>query len=237
MVMPLSSAFKNREVGFDLRIYDKDGEDPAVAMATWQFAPGGPAGDELQPEEYGTLVLGVPLIDLLQSRETFQEFPCRDGMVELTGGWSEESLKLAVTVPDLDVQTAGNPEGADRVEFYLDLVNDRPPVVDPARFVRIASTAGGSKAITRGDDLEAMTQSFTFTGEVQATASADSYSVVLTLPWEDLGLVSGPQRGWFLGLDVRVVDEDPGGADTFSWSDSDVLDSSLFPELRLFTLE
>jgi hypothetical protein len=40
-----------------------------------------------------------------------------------------------------------------------------------------------------------------------------------------------------LGLEVRVVDEDASGADTFSWSDSAVLDSNLFPELRLFTVE
>lgn len=236
MVMPLSSAGKNREIGFDVRIYDRDGDDPAVAMATWQF-DGETPGDELQPGEYGTLVLGVPLIDLLQGREAFQAFPCRDGMVELSGSWSQESLALTVTVPDDDVRTAGSPEGADRVEFYLDLVNDLPPVVDPARFVRIASTAGGSKAITRGNDLEALTQTFTFTGEVQATASPGSYTVAVALPWEDLELVSGPQRGWFLGLDVRVVDEDAGSAATFSWSDSAVLSSSLFPELRLFTVD
>jgi hypothetical protein len=142
-----------------------------------------------------------------------------------------------VTVPDDEVKTSGTPGGADRVEFYLDLVNDLPPVVDPARFVRISSTAGGSKAITRGDDLADLTQTFTFTGDVQATASAESYSVTLSLPWEDLDLVSGPQRGWFLGLDIRVVDEDTGGTDTFSWSDAADLDSGLFPELRLFSAE
>ena len=235
MVMPLTAASKNLGVGFDMRIYDKDGEDP-VAMATWQF-DGATTGDDLQPAEYGTLVLGVPLIDLLQSREAFQAFPCRDGMVEVTGTWSDTDLNLTVTVPDNEVQTAGTPEGADRVEFYLDLVNNRPPSVDPARFVRIASTAGESVAITRGNDLADLTQAFTFTGDVRATASAESYSVAVTLPWEDLELVSDPQRGWFLGLEIRVVDEDTNGASTFSWSDSGVLDSNLFPELRLFTVE
>jgi hypothetical protein len=236
MVMPLSSVGKNREVGFDVRIFDKDGDDPAVAMATWRF-DGDTAGNELRPEEFGTLVLGVPLLDLLPGREAFQAFPCRDGMVEVTGTWSDEELTLTVTVPDDEVKTSGTPGGADRVEFYLDLVNDLPPVVDPARFVRISSTAGGSKAITRGDDLADLTQTFTFTGDVQATASAESYSVTLSLPWEDLDLVSGPQRGWFLGLDIRVVDEDTGGTDTFSWSDAADLDSGLFPELRLFSAE
>jgi len=235
MVMPLTAASKNLGVGFDMRIYDKDGED-SVAMATWQF-DGATTGDELQPAEFGTLVLGVPLIDLLQSREAFQAFPCRDGMVEVTGTWSETELNLNVTVPDNEVQTAGNPDGADRVEFYLDLVNNRIPSVDPARFVRIASTAGENVAITRGNDLADLSQAFTFTGDVQATASAESYSVAVTLPWEDLELVSNPQRGWFLGLEIRVVDEDTNGASTFSWSDSDVLDSNLFPELRLFTVE
>jgi hypothetical protein len=235
MVMPLSVVGKNRGVGFDVRIYDKDGDDP-VAMATWQF-DGETPGDDLQPAEYGTLVLGVPLIDLLQSREAFQAFPCRDGMVEVTGGWSETDLTLTVTVPDDEVNTAGTMEGADRVEVYLDLVNNRPPVVDPARFVRIVSTAGESVTITRGNDLADLTQAFTFTGDVRATAAAESYTVAISLPWEDLELVSDPQRGWFLGLEIRVVDEDAGGPSTYSWSDSAVLDSDLFPELRLFTVE
>jgi hypothetical protein len=236
MAMPLSAVGKNRGLGFDVRIYDKDDENP-IAMATWQFDGAGIAGDELQPAEFGTLVLGVPLIDLLQSREAFQAFPCRDGMVEVTGGWSETDLMLTVTVPDDEVNTAGTPDGADRVEVYLDMVNNRPPSVDPARFVRIVTTAGGNEEITRGDDLAAVTQNFTFTGEVQATSSAGMYSIALTLPWEDLELVSSPQRGWFLGLEIRVVDEDSGGAETFSWSDSAVLDSNLFPELRLFSVE
>jgi hypothetical protein len=208
-----------------------------MAMATWQFDGGGVLGDELQPAEFGTLVHGVPLIDLLQSRDAFQAFPCRDGMVEITGGWSETDLTLTVTVPDDEVNTAGTPDGADRVEVYLDLVNNRPPSVDPARFVRIVTTAGGNEEITRGNDLASLTQNFTFTGEVQATSAAGVYSIAITLPWEDLELVSSPQRGWFLGLEIRVVDEDAGGADTFSWSDSAVLDSNLFPELRLFTVE
>ena len=235
MAMPLSAVGKNRTVGFDMRIYDKDGDNP-MAMATWQF-DGATTGDELQPDEFGTLVLGVPLIDLLQSRDAFQAFPCRDGMVEVTGTWSETDLTLTITVPDDEVQTAGTMEEADRVEVYLDLVNNRPPSVDPARFVRIVTTAGGSEEITRGNDLAAVTQNFTFTGVVQATASAGTYSIFITLPWEDLELVSSPQRGWFLGLEIRVVDEDAGGTDTYSWSDSTVLDSSLFPELRLFTVE
>jgi hypothetical protein len=236
MAMPLAAVGKNRGVGFDVRIYDKDGEDP-VAMATWQFDGGGVLGDELQPAEFGTLVLGVPLIDLLQSRDAFQAFPCQDGMVEVTGTWSETDLILTITVPDDEVNTAGTPDGADRVEVYLDLVNNRPPSVDPARFIRIVTTAGGSEEITRGNELESLNQNFTFTGVVQATASAGVYSIFITLPWEDLELVSSPQRGWFLGLEIRVVDEDSGGATTYSWSDCANLDSDLFPELRLFTAE
>jgi len=235
MVMPLSASSKNLGVGFDMRIYDKDGEDP-VAMATWQF-DGASVGDNLQPAEFGTLVLGVPLLDLLQSRDAFQAFPCRDGMVEVTGTWSEADLTLTITVPDDKVQTAGTMEGADRVEVYLDLVNNRPPSVDPARFVRIVTTAGGSEEITRGNELGSLNQNFTFTGVVQATASARAYSIFITLPWEDLELVSSPQRGWFLGLEIKVVDEDDGGVEVFSWSDSAGLDSNLFPELRLFTVE
>jgi hypothetical protein len=235
MVMPLASVGKNRQIGFDIRIYDKDGEDP-MAVATWQFDSES-FGDELRPEEFGTLVLGVPLLDLLQSRKAFTSFPCGDGMVELNGTWSAEALTLTVTVPDDEVLTAGTPEGADRVEIYLDLINDLPPVVDPARFIRIASTAGGNLAITRGNDPTDVTQAFTFTGDVQATTSAGSYSISLSLPWEDLELVSNPRRGWFLGLEIRVVDEDFGGASIYSWSDSTDLDSSLFPELRLFTVE
>jgi hypothetical protein len=158
-------------------------------------------------------------------------------MVEVTGTWSETELILNVTVPDDEVQTAGTPDGADRVEVYLDLANNRPPVFDPARFVRIASTAGESVAVTRGNNLTSISQAFTFTGDVRATASAESYTVAISLPWEDLELVSDPQRGWFLGLDIRVVDEDANGSGTFSWSDSEVLDNNLFPELRLFTVE
>jgi hypothetical protein len=236
MVMPLSAVGKNREIGFDMRIYDKDEEDP-VAMATWQFDGGAILGDDLLPSEFGTLVLGVPLIDLLQSREAFQAFPCRDGMVEVTGAWSETDLTLTVTVPDDDVKTAGTLEEADRVDIYLDLVNNYPLFVDPARFIRVVSTAGGSKEVTRGNDLDDPTQNFTFTGTVQATAAAGRYSVALTLPWEDLELVSSPQRGWFLGLEIRVEDRDDSGAGTFSWSDSADLNSDFFPELRLFTVE
>jgi hypothetical protein len=56
------------------------------------------------------------------------------------------------------------------------------------------------------------------------------------MPWADLG-IERPERGWFLGLQLRLIDEDAGKTATVSWSDGEGLDPALWPELRLFSLD
>jgi len=60
----------------------------------------------------------------------------------------------------------------------------------------------------------------------------------VVIPWADLQLNSQlPQRGWFFGLEIRVVDEDEGRTGTTSWSDSVELVPDDWSELRLFSVE
>ena len=75
-----------------------------------------------------------------------------------------------------------------------------------------------------------------FSGQVTATTRADGYSIELTWPWADLQLSEQPQRGWFLGFEVEIYDEDEAGLGLHSLSDG-IGQPGLWSELRLFAVE
>ena len=75
-----------------------------------------------------------------------------------------------------------------------------------------------------------------FSGRVTATTRTDGYSIDLFWPWGDMQMGEDPQRGWFLGLEVEVIDEDSGGQARYSLSDG-TRQPELWSELRLFATE
>ncbi len=234
--MPLSDVGKNRQVDFDLRQTDRDGQN-APTLLTWVFDPS-QAGQD--PEQYGRLVLGVPLLTLLAGEGGAAGFAGADGQVNIDGWWDEDALHLNVDVVDDEVLLSGQGgdlEGADRVEFWLDLANGQPPALEPARFYRVTGTAGGNSAYAAGPDPANVTDlGITFSGQVLSTTRTDGYAVELTMPWSDLQFDTEPQRGWFLGIEVKVVDEDAAGAQTHAWSDA-AGSPNLWSEIRLFSVE
>jgi cellulose/xylan binding protein with CBM9 domain len=240
IVLPLSERFKNRRVPFDVRVYDKDGAE-TPALATWCFDPRR-QGEEPLFDDYGDLILGVDVLDVLEQPGPTSTFPGSDGLVEINGSWNQNGLTLEVNVPDGDVRTQANDDdltGADRVEVFLDLGNGVPDIVDSIRFVRVTASAGGSKTYAGGWDPNALeTIHFGFTGTVTGTTTPEGYKIEVVVPWSDLQLNPQlPQRGWFFGVEIRVVDEDDGWTGTTSWSDSIELAPDDWPELRLFSAE
>ncbi|MBW1806651.1 MAG: hypothetical protein JRJ87_00560 [Deltaproteobacteria bacterium] len=240
IVLPLSERRKNLRVPFDLRVYDRDAaENPA--LATWCFDPRR-QGEEPLLEDYGDLVLGVDLLDVLEQNGPTRTFPGSDGLVQISGKWDQAGLTLEVNVPDDDVRTQANNDdlaGADRVEFWLDLDNGVPTILESIPFLRVTASVGGSKTYAGGWDPNALeTIHFGFTGTVSGTTTSDGYQIEVVIPWADLQLNSQlPQRGWFFGLEIRVVDEDEGLTGTTSWSDSVELVPDDWSELRLFSVE
>ncbi|MBW1870561.1 MAG: hypothetical protein JRJ19_00760, partial [Deltaproteobacteria bacterium] len=240
IVLPLSERRKNLRVPFDLRVYDRDAaENPA--LATWCFDPRR-QGEEPLLEDYGDLVLGVDLLDVLEQNGPTRTFPGSDGLVQISGKWDQAGLTLEVNVPDDDVRTQANNDdlaGADRVEFWLDLDNGVPTILESIPFLRVTASVGGSKTYAGGWDPNALeTIHFGFTGTVSGTTTSDGYQIEVVIPWADLQLNSQlPQRGWFFGLEIRVVDEDEGRTGTTSWSDSVELVPDDWSELRLFSVE
>ncbi|HOX42027.1 MAG TPA: hypothetical protein PK668_00440 [Myxococcota bacterium] len=239
--LPLPAPAKNGGVGFDVRVWDLDAGG-APSVLTWVFDPRTP-GAEPSPAGYGRLVLAPALLDLLprgQGPSARASLAGRDGLVALDGAWDELGLTLAVDVPDDAVQTAGGGEeltGADRVELWLDLANGLPPALERHRFVRLLASAGGQAVLAAGPAPGAIdTGGVAFTGQVVGAAHAGGYLIEAYLPWADLGLEAGAQRDWFLGLEVLVQDEDPGGAQGAGWS-ADPARPELWNELRLFDLE
>jgi len=241
LTLPLPGAVKNGAVGFDLRLWDVDAAGPG-SMLTWAFDPRQP-GAEPGPEVFGRLVLAPWLLDLVPAREgpsAGASFAGTDGAVRLDGSWDELGLVLRVEVPDDEVRPAGagaELEGADRVELWLDLANGLPPALERHRFLRLVASAGGQGSLAAGPTPEAVTSAgVAWSGWVTAAARPDGYLVEALLPWADLDLAAGPQRGWFLGLEVVVRDEDAGGARAASWS-ADPSRPERWNELRLFGLD
>jgi hypothetical protein len=239
--LPLDAPRKNQVLGFDLRLHDRDGEGE-VALATWCFDPRREGGQPL-PEDFGQLVLGVPLLDLLADVSQMPAFAVADGSARIEGSWSADQLKLEVEVEDAQVllpqEDDTTIEGADRVEFWLDLANGLPPAAEPVRLVQIAGTPNARHTIAGGDQPDNLTQdAVAFTGRVKGSTSAGGYRVVLELPWSDLQPGGGAvQRGWFMGLEIRVVDVDEQGVGTWSWSGLAGIEPDRWPEIRLFSLE
>jgi hypothetical protein len=230
VTLPLEDAAKNRALGFDIRIYDRDGEAPA-AWATWRFDPRREGAEPLL-EDFGKLVLGAPMLDLLERPGPSRTFPVADGDAEVEGSWSKEGVAVLVSVADDAF------EDGDRVEVWFDLANGAPPAPEPTRFFLYAGERGADYQTARGDSVDGMTDRDDSVSAVDWTEHPGGYTLALTVPWPDLGLVAGePQRGWFLGMEVRVTDTDAQGQQIFGWSDSAGLRPELWPELRLFTTE
>ncbi len=238
MTLPLGDPGKNRMVPFDLRLYDSDGGQ-AQALATWRFDPRR-QGEEPLPEDYGEIVLNTPLLQALRESGPLSAFSCPDGTIEVGAEWDDTDLIVSVRVPDDEVRTqaGGDLQGADRVELWLDLANALPPISEPVRFVRVTGSAGASEIHAGGQDPEDMrTDLFGYTGSVSGTAAAGEYQVKFEIPWSDLQIESSSaQKGWFLGIEIRVIDEDDGRVTTTAWSNEEDLNPNLWPELRLFDL-
>lgn len=236
--LPLAGARKNQLLGFDLRQVDVDDGDSAPSLLTWVFDPRR-QGQEPEPSDYGELVLGVPLMSALGEPGQDSVFSGTDGDVRAGSWWDQSSLHFIVEVQDNEVRTKGDDntmDGADTVEILLDLDNAGVPM-EQLRFFKVAISAGGSQTHEAGPDLGNMTElGVTFSGTVDATIGSSGYAVELTIPWQDLKLAQEPQRGWFLGMDINVLDRDGDEENLYSWSDSN--DSpEVWSELRLFGLQ
>ncbi len=239
VVWPALPPGKNRILPFNLRIYDHDGGEDMPAVATWSFNPN-QAVEELGPDDFGHLLLAVPLLEVLRFSGPSVRFPAADGQATVDGFWGESALTLRVQVPDQEVRnesTGADFSGADRVELWLDLGNGLAPVAEPARFLHFVVTAGSETSQARGSALGDLTE-FNFTGTAAGSKTSSGYEVSLTLPWSNLELnAATAQRGWFLGLEIRVVDEDEGETVIYNWSEVEELDPQFWSEIRLFSLE
>ena len=236
--LPWPSVAKNQEFGFDLRLVDVD-EGASPSLMTWVFDPI-QAGEDPLPDQYGRLTMGVPVLDALDRTGSSLGFSSHDGQVTLGGHWDAQGLVLELDVHDDQVTPAGPSgglDGADRVAVWLDLANGDPPALDPIRFFRLSASAGGTTLLEGGPDPANVTdQGLGFSGSVSATTRASGYTLAVTLPWADLQLASEPQRGWFLGLEIEVVDVDGADEQTSCWSDAPDRPDR-WSEIRLFSAE
>jgi len=207
-VVPLTLASKTAQPYFDLTVFDFDeGEDPD--RASWQF-DGARIEEDLLPEEFGRLVLGVPILSIVPEKRELSVFPSPNGDVRLSGQWDENSLNLEVFVPDGNVQTAGSGgtdlSGTDRVAVLFDLNNGLWQPVEEDRFVGISVNAGDQKVYGAGPDpANLVAAAFEFTGTAQGIPESGGYRVSLAVPWNNLGIQPGEVK--YLGMEVRVLDE------------------------------
>jgi hypothetical protein len=233
--LPFSAAAKNAPIGFDLRVYDFDGVE-APTRLTWAFDPRQPE-DDPQPDEYGDLVPLVPLLPALAEPLGSERFDGSDGPVAVSAAYLADGLAFTIDVPDGDVRTApqdADLNGSDRVEILLDLANGRPPIPESARFYSLAVGAGGSTRARAGADPQQLSpDGARFTGSARGTLAGGGYRIQAEIPFADLSLA--PQPGWFLGLDVRVMDVDEGSTRELRWSGSE--NPGRWPELRLWHRE
>ncbi len=236
--LPLTGVMKNQILGFDFRQVDIDEGDSAPSYLTWKFDPR-KQGQNLEPADYGGLVLGVETLSALEEPGSEAVFSGPDGNVDISSWWDGEALHFLIQVQDDKTQTTGegnDMDGADVIEVILDLNNAGPPV-EERRFFKIAVSAGGSHTHEAGPDLENMTElGVAFSGEVDATIVDGGYRVELSIPWQDLELDEEPQRGWFLGAEINVIDRDGIEENIYAWSDSSK-SPEVWNELRLFGLQ
>lgn len=227
---------KNQELGLDLRVIDAS--DVGATLLTWVFDPRSQGADP-SAEQYGRLILGVPLMDLVGRAGPRLPISLPEGVVEVTGRWDGAGLWLQLAVPDDEVRPSGPAGGldqADRLAIWLDLGNGEA-ATEPKRFHRLTISAGGSLELAAGPDPGNVTDlGSAFSGQVTATTQANGYSVEVFWPWEDLQLDEQPQRGWFLGLEIEIYDEDADGLELHTLSDG-VGQPGLWSELRLFAVE
>ncbi len=236
--LPLKDVGKNQVLGFDVRQVDVDEGDSLPSLLTWVYDPR-KQGQDPEPADFGKLVCGVPILNSLSQPGAYDVFQGPDGLAKVGSWWDPESLHFVIDLKDDDVKVAGDDntmDGADVVEITLDLDNSGVPVEDQ-RFFKIAVSAGGSQSHEAGPDIGNMTaQGVTFSGSVKATVGAEGYMVELNIPWQDLKLAQPPQLGWFLGLEVSVLDRDSADESLYSWSDS-FESPEVWSELRLFGLQ
>ncbi len=233
--LPFAALAKNVPVAFDLRVIDFDGVE-APARLTWAFDPRQPE-DDPQPNEYGILVPEVPLLPALAEAQDVTRFDGPDGAVAVSVAYLSDRLSFSIEIPDGEVLTAPkDPDlaGSDRVEILIDLANGRPPIPESTRFYSLAVSAGGSPRARAGSDPTRLSpDGVRYTGQASGTIVSGGYRVQAELPFEDLGVE--PQPGWFLGLDVKISDEDSGSASERRWSQGS--DPGRWPELRLWHRE
>ncbi len=234
--LPGGGWYKNQQLGFDLRMIDTDAQ--GTSLLTWVFDPRSQGADPTS-DQYGRLVMGVPLLDLVEQNGPRLPVSIPEGVVEVAGRWNATQLTLRIDVPDDEVRPsgpAGGIEQADRVAIWLDLGNGEA-APEGQRFQRLTVSAGGSLELAAGPDPDNVTDlGLAFTGQVTATTRADGYTVEIVWPWSDLQLTEQPQRGWFLGLEAEIFDEDAGGLEQHTLSDG-VGQPELWSELRLFAVE
>lgn len=233
--LPFAAVAKNVPVGFDLRVIDFDGVD-APARLTWAFDPRQPE-DDPQPSEYGSLLPEVPLLPALAEPQDEASFDGPDGPVAVSVSYLPDRLSFSIEVPDGEVLTVpkdADLAGSDRAEILIDLANGRPPIPESTRFFSLAIGAGGSTRARAGSDPARLSpDGVRYTGQASGTVVSGGYRIQAEIPFEDLG--AEPQPGWFLGLDVRIVDEDAGSSVERRWSQSP--DPGRWPELRLWHRE
>jgi hypothetical protein len=234
LTIPAPGLQKNQGVNFDLRLIDRDGEE--TAWLTWQFDPRD-GGDDPPPSRFGRLIAGAPLVEAMADAEAKTTFAVSEGLVEIIAGWDRDNLTFRISVPDNEIRTSNDIEQGDRVRIVLDLANGLPPLAEPLRFVEYTVSAGSLFRVRGGNKWPELEQNAPFSGSARGIQGAGSYSVELDVPWEDLGLDKyGPQRGWFLGLEVEVVDADGEEQRLFSLSGIPSAAPEQWPELRLSSL-
>lgn len=236
LVLPLAAAGKTRELYFDLTVFDWDeGEDPV--RASWSFNPAF-LEEELQPDEFGRLVLGVPVLHALSNPERMASFAGPGGEVVVSGYWDTNSLALSAYIPDGLVWAEGAGEGdlsgTDRLELLFDLNNGLPQPVVENRFVGIAVNAGGQKVFGAGySPADLVASNFEFTGSAHGAIESGGYRVEIMVPWQNLGM--NPAEVTFLGVEMRVLDEN--NTVTAFLSGTSELNSDLWPVIRMYELE
>lgn len=234
LTLPAPGLQKNQAVKFDLRLLDRDADD--VAWLTWQFDPRD-GGDDPPPSRFGRLIAGAPLVEAMADAAAKTTFAVSEGLAEISAGWDRNILTFRITVPDNEIETSNDVEQGDRVRVLLDLANGMPPLAEPLRFFEYTISAGSLYRVRGGNHWPELEQNAPFSGSARGIQGAGSYLVEVEVPWEDLGLDKyGPQRGWFLGLEVEVVDADGEDERIFSLSGISEAAPEQWPELRLNSL-
>ncbi len=229
----LADAAKNRTIPFDLRMIDEDPNEPP-AVLTWRFDPHS-AEPEPQPDEYGSLVFRSRLLHLVAGASKRSVWHTGGGVMNIEGDWDEQALSLSISVFDEEVVLGGDIDSEDNLTVLLDLANGSPPNPEPLRFAAWQVSAGSRLRVSGGDEIGQLSEgAFNYTGRAAASTLSDGFKVDLEIPWSNLGIERGAQRGWLLGFEVFVEDHDSSGARVSCLSGTQCpADPSIWPEILL----